>query len=186
MGIEELITGFKQLSAEQQHEVINELYRHLVHGEAGETTVKAESDKLLGEKCPHCGSKSYFANGRLKECRGSVARSAVNTSMNPPVQHWKDCTRRTGSVNIYGACSWAIPYGGVQARQALAFLHRLTGATRYWSHCQPYQMKTSGLSARVMTCFSFTVKRGTGIWRENPGTEEEKQRQPVFPGIMLR
>lgn len=66
MGIEELITGFKQLSAEQQHEVVNELYRHLVHGEAGETTVKAESDKLLGEKCPHCGSKSYFANGRLK------------------------------------------------------------------------------------------------------------------------
>lgn len=66
MAIEELIAGFKQLSADQQHEVVNILYRHLVHGETGISALKTESDKLLGEKCPHCGSKSYFANGRLK------------------------------------------------------------------------------------------------------------------------
>jgi len=75
MGIEDLISGFKQLSSEQQHEVVNELFRHLVHGEIGDSSVKTESDKLLGEKCPHCGSKSYFANGRLKgvqrfRCKG--------------------------------------------------------------------------------------------------------------------
>lgn len=29
MGTEEIITGFNQLSAVQQHEVVNEFYRHL-------------------------------------------------------------------------------------------------------------------------------------------------------------
>jgi len=66
MVIEELIEGFKQLTQEQQHDVINEFYKHLVHGEIGISSIKEESSKLLGEKCPHCKSKSYVANGRLK------------------------------------------------------------------------------------------------------------------------
>jgi len=67
MGIEELITGFKQLSTEQQqHYDVYELNRHRVYGETVDTSSRTESNILLGEKCPHCGSKSYFANGRLK------------------------------------------------------------------------------------------------------------------------
>jgi len=65
MGTEELVAGFKQLTQEQQHDVINELYTHLVHGETGISAIKQESSKLLGEKCPHCKSKSYVANGRI-------------------------------------------------------------------------------------------------------------------------
>jgi len=66
MGIEELIEGFKHLTQEQQHEVVNEFYKHLLQGEIGISTIKEESNRLLGEKCPHCKSKSYVANGRLK------------------------------------------------------------------------------------------------------------------------
>jgi len=33
MEIEELIEGFKRLSQSQQHEVVNELYKHLIYVE---------------------------------------------------------------------------------------------------------------------------------------------------------
>ncbi|MBP7731485.1 MAG: IS1 family transposase [Bacteroidales bacterium] len=46
--------------------MVNELYRYLTIGGAGISAAKGGTDKLLGEKCPHCGSKSYYANGRLK------------------------------------------------------------------------------------------------------------------------
>jgi len=69
MGIEELIEGFKQLTQDQQHEVINEFYKYLVHGETGISSIKEESDKVLGEQCPYCKSKSYVANGRLKQIK---------------------------------------------------------------------------------------------------------------------
>ena len=66
MGIEELIEGFKQLTQDQHHEVINEFYKHVVQGEIGISSIKEESYKILGEKCPYCKSKSYVANGSLK------------------------------------------------------------------------------------------------------------------------
>lgn len=65
MGIEELIEGFKQLIQDQQYEVINEFYKHLVHGKIGISSIKEESDKLLGEKCPYCKRNSNVANGSL-------------------------------------------------------------------------------------------------------------------------
>jgi len=69
LAIEELIEGFKQLTRAQQHDVINQFYKHLVQGEIGISTIKGESDKLIGEKCPYCKSNSYIANGRLKGVR---------------------------------------------------------------------------------------------------------------------
>ncbi len=78
MGIEDIITGFKQLSAEQQHKVVNELYRYLVQGEASDTTAGAESNKLPGEKFPHCYSKSYYANGSLKGVQRSRCKEFGN------------------------------------------------------------------------------------------------------------
>jgi transposase-like protein len=32
----------------------------------GISSIKEESDKVLGEQCPYCKSKSYIANGSLK------------------------------------------------------------------------------------------------------------------------
>jgi len=66
MAIEEILEGFKQLSQAQQYEIVNELYKYLVQGETGSSEIRSEKEKLLGERCPHCKSKSYVANGHLK------------------------------------------------------------------------------------------------------------------------
>jgi len=95
MAIEELIEGFKQLTQRQQHDVINELYKHLVQGEIGISSIKGESDKLPGEKCPYCKSKSYVANGSLKgvqryRCKGCGRFFSETTGTTLEGLHKKD------------------------------------------------------------------------------------------------
>ena len=185
MGIEELITGFKQLNAEQQHEAVKQFYRHLVQGEPGDKSARAESDKLLGEKCPHCGSKSYFANGRFKRVQRFRCKDCgkyFNESTGTPLE-------RLYKKDKFSKYLWCM-FMGYSKRKCASETGISIPTSFNWLH--NILESLSGISDENFrfVCenddvFFFIVRRGAVIWRESPDTGKAKQRQSVSPGIML-